>query len=240
MSLYRWACGVTTVPARKDDLLPATLASLREAGFDAPRLFVDGAAAGWEGFGLEVTYRSPTIRAWANWLLGLEELLIRNPAANRFLMCQDDVLFCRNVRAYLDRCRFPDGGIDKRPYLRGWWNLYTAPKEEQRLAAAGERRWAASSQGHKGALALVFDREGVLELLGARQTLLRPLDPSLGWRNIDGGVGKGLVEAGRQELCHMPSLAQHCGMRTTIQRNYDLDERSQTWEAGFDALSLLG
>ena len=43
----RWAYGVTTVPSRRDNLLPITLGSLRKAGFDKPRLARDAMDAPW-------------------------------------------------------------------------------------------------------------------------------------------------------------------------------------------------
>ncbi len=38
----RWMYGVTTTPTREEDLFPRTLASLKNAGFDNPWLFIDG------------------------------------------------------------------------------------------------------------------------------------------------------------------------------------------------------
>lgn len=59
---YRWSYGVTTVTERRDTLLPQTLASLKAAGWDNPRLFVDGVNGGFDHFGLPVTYRDPADR----------------------------------------------------------------------------------------------------------------------------------------------------------------------------------
>jgi hypothetical protein len=98
---YAWAYGVTTVPSRRNDLLPETLCSLCEAGFDAPRLFVDGDndPKGWEReFGLETTCRYPTIRTHGNWILALSELFIREPHAERYALFQDDLITYRNLR----------------------------------------------------------------------------------------------------------------------------------------------
>ena len=38
----KWAYGITTVPSRRENLFERTLQSLAVAGFDNPRLFVDG------------------------------------------------------------------------------------------------------------------------------------------------------------------------------------------------------
>src|SRR5580693_4976412 len=102
----RWAVGVTTVPARRDDLLPQTLTSLAKAGFDRPRLFVDSDqwSDSWgrwrETHSLfpSFSFRSPALGVAANWVLSLHELWMRNPEANRFAMFQDDILACADLR----------------------------------------------------------------------------------------------------------------------------------------------
>lgn len=217
--MQRWAVGVTTVPERRDDLLPRTLESLKAAGFPLARLFVDGAKDGkqYDHFPYEgLSFRWPRIRAYGSWILGLYELLIRNPDSSRFLMAQDDVVFCRNTRDYLDGLRYPDGGSDKRPGARGYWNLFSVPKEEVLAKVEGKRGWHPSRQQGKGALALAFDRDTVVELLTHQHMVERPFDANRGWRNIDGGVLECLKKCHRKELVHFPSLCQHMGDQTTI------------------------
>ena len=126
-----WAYGVTTVPRRRDDLLPRTLASLRAAGWDSPRLFVDGDddTVSWSReFGLPVTARKPLVRVTGNWLLGMVELYVRDPHADRYAIFQDDVVFCRNARAYLDSVPAPE---------RGYMNLHVSKSAFQAIPKTG-------------------------------------------------------------------------------------------------------
>lgn len=235
--------GLTTVPERVESSLPKTLESLTKAGFPVPRIFADGndpSVCRSHAFDGHVTCRWPRVGAWPNWYLGLQELFLRNPNASRYMLCQDDVLFSRNVRGYLDRCRYPDGGSDKYPGKKGWWNLYTVPGQEQMLE--GSSRWQPSvpPEHHKGALALVFDRDAVIELLSSRRAVERCLDPGRGQRNIDGGVGAVLGDCGREELVHLPSLCQHQEGETTIPKLIGRAAVSGTFRGeGFDCLSLL-
>lgn len=204
----KWAYGVTTIPARRGNLLPATLASLRRAGFDAPRLFVDGSkdAPSWESeFGLEVTVRFPAIRTFGNWVLSLGELFIREPMAQRYAIFQDDIVVAKDLRAYLDSAPFPE-----KVYL----NLYTVPENE--ALAAGRKGWYESNQKGKGALGLVFDRAGVITLLTHLHMIERPMHARKGWRNVDGGIVTAMRKAGYKELVHAPSLVQHAGTVSTI------------------------
>lgn len=201
-----WSYGVMTVPARRATHLPRTLASLATAGFDAPRLFVDGEAdcQSWRSqFGLEVTCRWPNLRTFGNWAFALAELYVRDPWAERFAVFQDDLVCCRDLRAYLDSCEYPTG--------KGYWNLYLFPKNEAHAVRQGREGWYESNQRGLGAVGLVFDREAVLALLTSRHMAERPLDRRRGWRAVDGGIVTAMNKAGYREMVHYPSLVQHTG-----------------------------
>jgi hypothetical protein len=233
MSQPKWVYGVTTCAQRLETHLPQTLASLARAGFDKPRLFVDGAQhlhSPWQGCphliientGLEVTCRYPQIHAWGNWFLGLQELHIRNPEADRFAMFQDDLTCCANLREYLERCPYPDGAREpRRPW--GYWNLYTA-LDNWRIVPKVENEpiegWYLANQGGKGALGLVFNREAVWEVLSFVGNVRRCTDPTRGYRNIDGAVVEALSHQRQcKEYVHFPSLLQHTGEITTITKD---------------------
>lgn len=222
--MLRWTYGITTIPSRRCNLFLRTLESLRVAGFDRPRLFVDGCddPKSWAGeFGLEVTARHPAVRTAGNWLLSMAELYFRDPSADRFALFQDDFVCVRNLREYLDRCKYPE---------RGYWNLYTShPRNEKLRTEHGGTGWLKSDQMGQGALALVFSREAVMTLLSARHPngqgglvpyshlVERAQNPHRGWRAIDGGVVEALGRAaGWSEWVHSPSLVQHTGLRSSM------------------------
>jgi hypothetical protein len=242
----KWAYCVTTVPSRMDDLLPRTLDSLRGAGFDRPHLFVDGATnlqvtKYREWFtSLDVTTRYPAVRTYGNWVLSLWELYVRNPACDRYAVFQDDFVTVRNLRAYLDRCPFPDG---ERGRPKGYWNLYTFPSNQE-LAAKnrpqGQRysRWYFSNQHGRGAVALVFSLAGVVDLLSSRHVVTKPQDAHRGWRSADGAVVESLRQQGYWEHVHDPSLVQHTGDVSAMGNSPHKKAVSFPGE-DFDALTLL-
>lgn len=202
----KWAYGVTTVPERRDDLLPRTLASLVAGGFDNPMLFVDGDTAGNDWYSLMAwkEFRYPRINAYGNWLLALLELYIRGPHADRYAIFQDDIVCCRNLRAYLEAGEMPG---------KSYWNLFTSPDNQELAKGKG---WFPSNQRGRGALALVFSREGVVTLLTSQHMMMKPQDQRAGHCNIDGAVSDAMRKAGWVERCHNPSLVQHMGVETTI------------------------
>lgn len=220
-----WAYGVTTVPSRAD-LLRRTLASLHAGGFDAPRLFVDDPR--------------DRLGPWGRWWLGLHELVVRNPTADRFAMFQDDVVCVRNLRAYLDRQRYP---------ARGYWNLFTFLSAE--WDAASKRGWFESPpaggrdgdpnvQRGAGALALVFSRDAAWSLLGAPDAIRKAASTHLPDRNIDGAVVNALNAAGYREYVHAPSLVQHTGTDSVARPGKVWEARSETFPGeGVDALTFL-
>lgn len=258
-----WSYGVTTVPERRDTTLPVTLASLREAGFDEPRLFVDGAEEGYKGMGLHVTYRFPRVRTFANWTLAAWELYLRDPVAERYAIFQDDMVCVRNLRRYLDACPQPPGSY-LNLYQYGAWNDREKPPAEQ-IGQTGRRRgrWFEAAelghgpsptymgrgvQGGKGAVALVFDRAGLLALLTHRHTVERPQDrrpiPArggllMGEQKVDGSIVEAMNQCGYREWVHDPSLVQHIGDVSSMHSRQHPKAASFPSEK-FDALELLG
>lgn len=221
----KWSYGVTTVPKRFNDLLPRTLASLKEAGFDSPRLFVDGAKELPEIFrSYEATFRFPKVRTFGNWILTLWELYLREPTADCYAIFQDDFVTYRNLRGYLEKCDFPK---------RGYWNLYTFPQNEKKFNG-----WYLSNQLGKGAVGLIFNNEGVRTLLGAKHMIGRPLSADRGWKAVDGGIVTAMKQAGWQEWVHNPSLVYHTGEVSSMGNKHQ--EQTQTFRGeDFNALELI-
>lgn len=238
---FKWSVGVTTVPQRRDTILPQTLASLRVAGFDHPRLFVDG----WDGhdnrylpFVLEVTARYPKIGAWGNWFLALHELWVRNPHADRFAIFQDDVIAVSNLRQYLELMPWPAAGaVNTRGSIktnRCYLNLYTFLTNEAVISEQPQGTWHESSQvcgGNnkflqtgRGALGLVFDREGVIALLSSIHATRKPLDANKPSTSIDGAVVNAMNHAGFREMVHCPSLVRHTGLTSAIRTDQEGEE----------------
>lgn len=224
--MMRWAYGVTTIPRRRDTLLPRTLASLKAAGFDKPRLFIDGPGDGFERFGLPMTVRDEAIRTAGNWTLALAELYVRDPNHERFAIFQDDFITYKNLRKYLERVPYPE---------RSYLNLYTFP-ENQNLAK-DRMGFYPSNQCGKGAVALVFSKEAALTVLSSQHIVKRPQTQN-GWRKIDGGIVEAMRGAGWTEMVHNPSLVQHVGILSSMG---NLEHPSATSFRGedFDALSLI-
>lgn len=227
--MAEWGYGVMTVPER-EPLLARTLGSLGRAGFPHPRLFIDGAghehAARWRARrpDLPVSTRQPLLRVAGNYALSLYELYQRQPRADFYVLFQDDLLAVRDLRAYLERCPLWERG---RVYL----NCYTADSPPARgnvalSEAHGRPGWFRSNQLGCGALALVFSNEGVRDLFATRLLADRPWsDAGRGWRGIDGGISEALCRSDRlregkpyTEYCHRPSLVQHVGEVSTVDK----------------------
>lgn len=231
----QWVYGVTSVFDRLGDLLPRTLASLAGAGFDDPWLFLDGVREQDVPEGLkryQRIHRFPRVRAYGNWFLALAELYLRFPQADRFALFQDDFVTYRNLRSYLTRTPFPN---------KGYLNLYTFPSNQQLCPTEAGKPivgWYPSNQLGRGAVGLVFDRQGVMTLLPHVHMINRAQDPKRGWKAIDGGVLEAMKQAGMTEYVHNPSLIQHLGDQSSVGNMPHLKAVSFQGE-DFDATSLI-
>lgn len=218
MSMPRWCVGVTTVPERRSTYLPLTLRSLEAGGFPSPRLFIDGSHDDYANFPQEKVWRGTPLRTYGNWMLGLWELLIRNPTCDRFAMFQDDAICVTNLRQYLDKLQYPDNSDEAKACgyrAPGYWNLFSLPGNER--LARGRKGWYESNQRGWGAVGLVFNRQAVLTLLQSSHTVERPLDPTWGHKKIDGGIVTSFMKAGWLEYVHAPSLVQHIGTVSSME-----------------------
>jgi len=177
----RWAVGVTTA-RRPLPTLQKTCTSLARAGFAGPRILDD------------VDRQGP----WPNWLRAVQALLREHPEAEALLICQDDIVLCRDLRQYLDRTLWPGPAVALcSPYCPG-------PYRQKRPGWRRQQRgWALV-----GALCWALPRraaEAVLEDLGEVAARSR----------IDARVGRWAAQTGRSVWYHSPSLVQHIGNRNS-------------------------
>lgn len=235
MIRLKWAYGVTTCPSRRESLLPKTLASLRDAGFCAPHLFVDGASSGFTSVGPAlqlsgITYRDPAVGVYGNWILSMVELYIRSPLVDRYVLFQDDLLACGNLRRYLDNSPYP---------VKGYLNLYSSTPNNEALLIRGDG-WYESDQMGRGALAIVFSREVLVALFtdqfSLKHLINKPTDNANGKQNVDGAINECMKSQGIKEYIHNPSLVQHTGILSTI-RNQSF--KAKTWRPDFDPMTLI-
>lgn len=232
----KWATAITCVPERLNDLFPQTFLSFREAGWSHPLLCIDGETDGFKWtskFELSgITMHYPRCRTFANWDLCLRELYMRNPEADRYLICQDDAIFVKNLRQYLERV----------PYIeKTYKNLYLFPANEKLAPKDGDKPrvgWYPSNQLGKGAVCLVFDRETVLTLAATRYMAERPASAVRGHKSVDGGIVSALKSLDVKEFVHFPSLCQHMG-KTSSMGNRPQPDAPSFPGSDFDAMSLL-
>lgn len=226
--IRRWALGVTTAP-RRVPTLSETLASLARAGWERPRLFVDGDVAIPDAFaGLPQTVRSPHVGAWPNYYLALAELLMREPGADAYMLVQDDVLFCDHagLRGYLERVLWPGrrAGIASlfcsRAYTQpqpGWYQFQ------------GVWTWCA--------LAFVFSREAAQRFLADREVVQHRWSRGRnGLADISWRVGRFAALASVPVYFPTPSLVQHIGDVSTLWKGVRATgNRRADWFAGDSA-----
>ena len=257
----KWACGMTTVSERRSSgLLLRSLASLRAAGFDDVRLFVDGPSLE-ETCGCEATFRTgPRLRTVGNWFLAAFELLVRNPVAERFAVFQDDLTASKNIRQYLDAIAWPD---------MAYLNLYTCRKNEKVIhgkppgfilgASLESDSYPSDWQRGLGALALCFTRNALITLIQHPHTCRKITDIGLdtqggengqprtysdgskrlmGQVRVDGAIVTAMNLSGWHEWVHAPSLVQHTGDQSSMGNGRHPPAESFRGE-DFDCLSLL-
>lgn len=222
----KWAVGVTTAP-RGLSTLSDCLDSLIAAGWDAPRLFIDGDVEIEERFSqLDMTLRDPAVGAWPNYYLSLVELMMRNPDADAYLLVQDDTLFYDDpgLQSYLERMLWPG----RRPGIVSLFcsRAYTRPRAGW-YRFHGAWVWCA--------LAFIFSRSAAQKFVGNPNVVRhRWTRRNQGLANIDLVIGR-FAKRNRIPLYYpTPSLVQHIGHVSSLWRENlrTFGNRRASWFAG--------
>lgn len=166
-------------------------------------------------------FNSSVLGPWNNWISSLDRLM-QTGKSDYYGVFQDDIVLCKNWRAYLS-------SIDLPPVF----SLFT-PKRY----LAGEKTWVAVYEGRKlwMAQALFFRRDIAEALLNDAE-----VHNVYGSRNIDNRIGDFLERAGHPMYFHNPSLCEHVGEKSTMWEKATLEgDRVAANFPGedFDAMSL--
>jgi hypothetical protein len=158
--------------------------------------------------GLPCTRRDVPLGPFPNWYLALAELVMREPKVDPYFLCQDDVVFCRGLRAYLEERLWPAPKVGVVSLYRP--SHFTSDKVKGFHVA--DRGWATW-----GALAYIFPNPSAHRFLcDPRVVNHRRGGPADGMRNIDSLVGWWCRDVKLPYYVHTPSLAQHIGATSTI------------------------
>jgi hypothetical protein len=200
-----WSVGVITAP-RRPPTLDACLDSLVRAGWHEPRLFIDGSTTiATRHAHLPLTLREPRIGAWPNFYLALAELLMRDPEADAYMLVEDDAVFFdrEDLRAYLEELLWPAEAV-------GAVSLYCSSVYTQ-----AEPGWKVfSGPWVWGALAFVFPREAVRQLVGDPLIIAHRGGRDCGLADTDALIGRWSAARGLPIYFPTPSLVQHIGDRS--------------------------
>jgi hypothetical protein len=184
---------VLTAP-RPKRTLERTLRSLEAAGW-----------AGREGLmaDIRVYHDSGSSGHFRAYMEALRYTLQHDATADAYFIVEDDVVFCRGLREYLERTLWP-GSVERialcSPYC---------PKayRQRRLG------WDSSGSGRgwrlAGSQAWIFPPQAVWAVLAE-------VAPVASRHNADWEIGKWATATGRRIWYHTPSLAQHVGLGNSV------------------------
>ncbi|MDB5388806.1 MAG: hypothetical protein JWM11_4452 [Planctomycetaceae bacterium] len=220
-----WSVGIVSAP-RREATLEWCLDSLRRAGWDRPRLFIDGLIRIPDRYSqLPVTWREESIGAWPNTYLALMEMIQRDPHVDAYLLLQDDAfLYDRgNLREYLEAALWPGD-------CPGIVSLY-CPQPYNRT----EPGWHTRSEPWVwGAQAFLFSPAAAREFVSSPEVI------SHRWTGHYEGRVQVDVLLGKWALAHdwpvwfpNPSLVQHVGNTSSIWQDARIAGfRRANWFAG--------
>jgi len=237
----KWSVGITTCP-RKDNsfFLNQTLNSINKAGWDNNliTIFAEPNSNIPSEFNGDVVVRRKKFGDWTNWATGLYELLLSEPDTDYFLMSEDDVIYNRDSKEYLE-VSFPNLGDF------GSLSLYTPSRYHKKKF----RGWHNECRGVEtwSTVTVIMSKESVIRFFSYEDTQRHRFQDIFKAPDVKWGVTcdpKNSVKdavlghwAKKNELgiyYHTPALAQHIGINSTIS-----DEKS-TIDNSRQAIDFIG
>lgn len=210
----RWAVGITAAPRPDPTLLRMADSAIR-AGFD-PVVYAEP-GTDLADLPCPAVVREELLGPWQNWRQTLADLLAADPAAEALLVLQDDIVFCRNVRALVERQFLW-------PQKCGVLSIYS-PRHSWKGGYYKDKGGVLGVNRHHliGACALVFPR-AVAERIcspefaehhGCWDSRAKPAAPHRK-RAIEKYVRDAVTKMGLRCYYVAPSLAQHIGETSAI------------------------
>jgi hypothetical protein len=230
----RWAVAVTTAP-RKPATLERSLRSLAAAGFTDVRVFAEPGSTvpKWD----VVAVHERTLGPFQNWRTSLAALRDEKPDAEFYAVFQDDVLYSRGLKEFLESdLWFADDIGFVSPYrsegkkVKG--RFIASEKYMDRREPLRER--CRLGNGLWGALTYVMPRASVDVLLADEALKIRE-------RTIDLAIHPTLAAKGLRAWYYNPSLAEHMKGASSLDHGQGRGMNSGKTFRGeeFDCLSLL-
>lgn len=236
--LIQIAVGVVTAPRPGPPLTGRCWDSLRSAGFEAEDILVfaepgtpdprlrDGS--------MDVVWRGHRYGEWRNWIYSLRELLNRRPWANAVMMVQDDTLFLRHVRDWLEASLWPSA-------LCGAVQVYTSrgyrhqPRGISRVEGR-KHRWLLA------ACATIFPRPIAEKIVkygltaGWRGHTVKEIEDPARKEGVDTFIGQALRSVSRELWVHNPTLVKHDSDQSSLDHGpADMGFRASLDFPGLDA-----
>lgn len=218
----KWSVGVITCPRKNGFFLDKTIRSINNAGWDDSliTIFAEPKSVTPDFFKGNVVERKKQYGDWTNWATGLFELLLSEPEADYFLMSEDDVVYNRDSKRYLE-LSFPHLGTF------GSLSLYTPSRYHKKKF----RGWHDECCGMEtwSTVTVIMSKKGVIDFFSFKDTIKHRFEdifknPNIQWgvktdpRNSvkDAVLGHWAYTHQLPMYYHTPALAQHIGVNSTI------------------------
>lgn len=204
---YTWTCGIQTCPRLGCDL-PTTLESVRRAGWYDFTVFGE---PGTEQIHPNQVVWPYQFGDWGSWFSALSCMHATRPHADFFVMFEDDIALCRNIRPYLESF------LSTLPNF-GTFNLYTPERHHStfgRKPCVTDESWFGWEMW--GAQGVVFSRDSLRTFLGSTMNL-EYRNSLIGSTNAhkDSAIGMWGRATGHSIYYHSPSMVQHLHLSSLI------------------------
>jgi hypothetical protein len=226
-----WSIGITTCK-RKTSMINELVLQIVDNGWDKITIYADAGSDAEPCDSTRVVYRDIVYGCWTNWICGLMEMYCVDVNADVYIMFEDDIEMCMNLRPYLEHI-IPS--LDQLGVL----SIYTPPHHAKKAKGL----FCIHDESYRGGFmwgtqAVLFTKTSLASFLSSKNVAdhLRT-ETGRENKNRDSAIGMWAKQSGHRVYYHTPSLVQHADKESTI--GHEHHEALDFVGKDFDATALI-
>jgi len=203
----KWAVGMTVAP-RTNPCYEYSLHTIKQAGWDSGLIFSEPGHTVRPDPNWPTVYRQAKLGIFPNFYLGLLELFLRNIDADAFMMVQDDMLFPKGLRSYLESFLWPSDD----PHLVHLFAVDSVDDDHNK------NEWRSTTMFNGGPNVLIFSHEMMQKVVSQVDIMIRFYAHSKHVRKSsfdDLGIFYWMAEKGYKVYYPRPALVDHIGLHSS-------------------------
>lgn len=193
-----WSVGMMLAPRGGESYFERTLSSVKEAGWEDLTVFAEPESP--PVLNQTVVKRPSKLGNWLNFRQSLIDMYSEDSEKKYYMLIEDDVVFSKNVRQFLDIALWPSN--------TGVCSIYS-PSHYETFERVGWNNHSGTTMW--GAVTMIFSNKSLQCFINHYNNIEWNSD-----QNCDNAVGRWCERTEQNAYFFSPSLVQHVGVKSSL------------------------